>query len=627
VSGFVGIIDPTGAPIDRALLHRMTDFLAYRGPDAQAVEVEGVAGLGHAMLRTTREAEHERQPATLDGKVWIIADARIDARDRLARELAARGPAVRPAATDAELILRAYHAWGEDCVGHLLGDFAFAVWDAQRRRLFGARDHFGVKLFYYAHLGRCLLVSNTLDCLRLHPAVSDTLNDQAVGDFLLFRANRDPATTTFADVQRLPPAHTLSYAVDGPLRVRRYWTLSVGDETHYARATDYVERFGELLDNAVADRLRTDRIGVFMSGGLDSTAVAATARRLLLKEARPFDLHAHTAVYEALIPDQERPYAAAAADALGIPISYLTTDAYGLYERWEEAELRRPEPVGDSLLAIQVDLMKRVAARSRVALTGWDGDALLRERPAWYFRSLLAHRRFGRLAADVARYVVSQGTLSGIGLRTGLKRWLSGKNQGAQNGAPAVPRWLNPSFAERLDLRARWAHLTAEPPAHPRRPYAMRVLTLPQWVNLFECYDPGVTSCPVEVRHPLLDLRVVDYLLSIPPVPWCIDKTLLRAATRDALPDIVRCRPKSPLAGDPVMELLRQGHPPWAKSLAPVGELAQYVAWDAFLEAAEDETAKGWYVNMSPLSLNHWLLHHPNLVRQRGGHHDGHVAG
>jgi asparagine synthase (glutamine-hydrolysing) len=605
----------------------MTDFLAYRGPDAQAVQVEGVAGLGHAMLRTTREAEHERQPATLDGTVWIIADARIDARDRLERELAARGPAVPPAATDAELILRAYHAWGEDCVGHLLGDFAFAVWDAPSRRLFGARDHFGVKLFYYASLGRCLLVSNTLDCLRLHPAVSDTLNDQAVGDFLLFRANRDPATTTFADVQRLPPAHTLSYAVEGPLRVRRYWTLSVGSEIRYARASDYVERFGELLDNAVADRLRTDRVGFLMSGGLDSTAVASTARRLLLKEARRFDLHAYTVVYEALIPDQERHYAAVAADALRIPISFLTADAYGLYARWGEPDLRRPEPVDVPLLAIHVDQMKRVAARSRVALTGWDGDALLRERPAWYFRSLLAHRRFGRLVADLGRYVVSQGTLSGIGLRTGLKRWLSRKDPRAQNGAPAIPRWLNPSFAERLDLRARWAHMAAEPPAHPRRPYAVRALTLPQWVDLFESYDPGVTSCPVEVRHPLLDLRVVDYALSIPPVPWCMDKTLLRAATRDVLPDSVRCRPKSPLAGDPVMELLQQGHPPWDKSVAPVGELAHYVLWNAFLEAAGGEATKGCDVTMSPLSLNQWLLHHPNLVRQRGGHHDGHTSG
>jgi asparagine synthase (glutamine-hydrolysing) len=627
VSGFVGIVDPTGAPIDRSLLHRMTDFLAYRGPDAQAVEVEGVAGLGHAMLRTTREAEHERQPATLDGKVWIVADARIDARDRLERELAARGPAARPATADAELILRAYHAWGEDCVEHLLGDFAFAVWDPRRRRLFGARDHFGVKLFYYAHLGRCLVVSNTLDCLRLHPAVSDALNDQAVADFLLFGANRDPATTTFADVQRLPPAHTLSYAVDGPLRVRRYWTLSVGGETRYARASDYVERFGELLDNAVADRLRTDRIGVLMSGGLDSTAVAATARRLLLQEARRFDLHAYTAVSEALIPDQERRYAAAAADALGIPISYLTTDAYGLYARWGEPELRRPEPVDVPLLAIHVDQMKRVAARGRVALTGWDGDALLRERPAWYFRALLAHRRFGRLAADVGRYVVSQGALPRTGLRTGLKRWLSGKDPQAENGAPAFPRWLNPSFAERLDLRARWAHMAAEPPAHPRRPYAMRVLTALPWVELFESYDPGMTSCPVEVRHPLLDLRVVDYALSIPPVPWCIDKTLLRAATRDVLPDSVRCRPKSPLAGDPVMELLRRGHPPWVNSLAPVGELAQYVDWDAFLEAAGGEVTKGLCVNMSPWSLNHWLLHCRNLIRQRGGHHDGHTCG
>src|SRR2546425_1936863 len=307
MSGIVGIVDFAGAPVDPSLLRKMTEFMAYRGPDAQEVRAQGPVGLGHAVLRTTSNPAPERQPCTLDGRVWITADARVDNRQELVRRLVACGRVEPGAAGDARLILHAYHVWGEDCVEHLLGDFAFAVWDGRERRLFCARDHFGVKLFYYAHLGNCVVFSNTLECVRLHPAVSDGLNERAIGDFLLFGANQEPATTTFADIQRLPPAHTLS-CVEGALRVRRYWTLSIGRENRYARAGEHVERFGELLRKAVADRLRTERIGVLMSGGLDSTTVAATARELLSKEAGPFDLRAYTAVYETLIPDQERRY-------------------------------------------------------------------------------------------------------------------------------------------------------------------------------------------------------------------------------------------------------------------------------------------------------------------------------
>ena len=127
----------------------------------------------------------------------------------------ARGWPCHGPATDVELILRAYHAWGENCVEHLLGDFAFGIWDSARQHLFCARDHMGVKPFYYAHIGQLVVFSNTLDCVRLHPAVSDKLNDLAIADFLILEVNQDPATTSFADIQRLAPAHRATWSNAG----------------------------------------------------------------------------------------------------------------------------------------------------------------------------------------------------------------------------------------------------------------------------------------------------------------------------------------------------------------------------------------------------------------------------
>src|SRR5260370_2251119 len=249
MSGIVGIINLDGAPVDAELLRRMTDSMTFRGPDAQEVWVDGNVGLGHTMLRTTWEAETEKQPLSLDGRVWLTADARIDGRAELISELEIKlGTKLRiperskpngscsETPNDAELILHAYHAWGEDCVKHLIGDFAFAIWDGRKRRLLCVRDQFGVKPFYYARVANCFVFSNTLNCVRLHPAVSTTLNGFAIGDFLLWGENQEPATTAFADIARLPGANVLAISASDH-GVRRDWSAPTDFQSQYTSST------------------------------------------------------------------------------------------------------------------------------------------------------------------------------------------------------------------------------------------------------------------------------------------------------------------------------------------------------------------------------------------------------
>lgn len=603
MSGIVGIINLDGAPVDQQLLRQMTEFMSYRGPDAQDIWIDGHVGFGHTMLRTTFESEREIQPCSLDGQVWITADARVDDRAGLIQKLGAKGRGDLNTATDVELILHAYHVWGEDCVKYLLGDFAFSIWDGRQQRLFCARDHLGVKMFYYAHVGSCLVFSNTLNCIRRHPAVSDELNDLAIGDFLLFGFNQEMNTTTFADIQRMPPAHYLTWS-EGALRLNRYWSLSIERHIRYKRGSDYVDHFKELLRTAVDDRLRTNRVGVFMSGGLDSTALAATAHELLSKRSVPFDLRAFTIVYDRLISDEERYYSGLVAEAAGIPIHYLVADDYTLYERANQPELRWPEPLDEPVLALSVDLFKQVAAHSRVALTGLDGDAVLSESPKSYFGALLKGRRFGRLVSDMGRYVLSQGQLPPIGVRTRLKRLLGMRPR----QEPVYPTWLNRAFTTRLDLRARWEQMNEQPlSGHPIRPHAYRILTSPSWPSRFEGYDPGGTLFPVEARHPLVDLRLVNYLLSVPPVPWCVNKELLRVAMHGVLPASVRLRPKASVAGYPYLELLRQPDAQWVDNFDATPELTKYVDRDAVPQVAGEEDPNETWMNLHPLSLNFWL--------------------
>ena len=340
-------------------------------------------------------------------------------------------------ASDAQLILHAYHAWADECVEHLLGDFAFAIWDARARRLFCARDHFGVKPFYYAQIRDGFIFSNTLDCVRLHPDVGEALNAQAIGDFLLFGYNAEPATTTFTDVQRLAPAHRLTYEA-GATRKSRYWTLPADGRIRYRRAEDYVEHFQEVLRVAVSDRLRANHAGVWMSGGLDSTSITATSRQVLSERATPFDLRAHTFVYDTLIPDEEREYARLAADALGVQVDFFAADSHSPFDGWDRADFPAPEPTDDLFLVMRMQQLQRPR---RTAGCCCVAKAVTRSCGVRTSSISLPRMQPLELLADVTRSLVLHRRRPGVGIRARIEKWL-----GRGSHASAVSRMAEPGF-------------------------------------------------------------------------------------------------------------------------------------------------------------------------------------
>ena len=604
MSGIVGILNLDGRPVDRDLLLRMCASLSYRGPDAQEIWSDGPIGFGHAMLQTAGESPGDRQPSSLDGHVWITADARVDGRSDLIRELQGKGRDAARSATDAELILHAYHAWGELCVQHLLGDFAFAIWDGLSRRLICVRDHFGVKPFYYAPDRGCLVFSNTLNCLGLHPAVSGELNDLAIGDFLLFDFNQDPATTTFADIQRLPPAHILEWS-DGTLRIRRYWTLPVEPPLECKRPSECIEQFRELLDAAVADRLRCDRVGIFMSGGLDSASVAASLCGVVSKRGTPCDVRAFTQVFDKLIPHAERHYSRLVADTLRIPIHYQVIDGILLYQGYNHGEPPTPEPSHYPLAASDTNQLREASGYGRVALTGYGGDPGFSSLISSYVRKHLKSRQFRQVVADLARYARSEGRLSRLYIRTRLRRWFGRNLQGS------FPTWLNEDFRNRFDLQGRWEQAHNSPkPVRPVRPEAYDAITANLWPYLFEWYDTAATSLPLEVYHPFFDLRLLRFLLRLPALPWCSDKELIRAAMRGILPDSVRLRPKSPLPAEPLVKLLQRPEANWVDKFESAEGLSRYIVRSRVPAVAGEKDSWRAWINLRPLSLNFWLHGH-----------------
>lgn len=602
MSGFIALLNGDGSPCDVAGLRHLANYLAFRGPDAQQLRAEGPVGLAHAVLRTTPESEGERQPLTLDGRVWIVADGRVDGRKELISALlrgAGSDQSISAEAPDVELILRAYLVWGESCLERLLGDFAFVIWDAERRELFAARDHFGVKPLFYATANNALLISNTLDCLREYPAISSRLDDLAIADFLLFDLIEEPGATAFADIRRVPPGHLLTSAA-GKVSIRRYWQLSVSEPLRYRRKSDYIERFCELLDLAVADRLRSESAGVLMSGGLDSTTVAASAKRLLIQRGNPNGLRAYTEVLDQLILHEERRYATLAAKFLQVPIEFHVSDDARIFQL---AERHVPEPEHMACPDKTASQLRQISACNRVVLTGFGADPALSSLLSVHFRSLLMKGQLGRAMADAVHYLSAEGRFSRLYLRIRLRHWFPSKTD-----RPWWPEWLNPDLDKRLMLRDRWAERTRDAlPVGAVRPIAQKQMAAALWPRLFEGFDSGTTRVPVEVSYPFFDLRLVNFLLALSAVPWCTDKELLRLAARGVLPDQVRLRRKSPLHADPVIALLQRPDSAWVDRFEPTAELERYVIRRRVPAVFKKTDSWGAWINLRPLSLNFWL--------------------
>jgi asparagine synthase (glutamine-hydrolysing) len=481
----------------------------------------------------------------------LKANARIDDR-------------AKESATDEELILDAYETWGEDCVKHLIGDFAFAISDGDK--LFCARDHFGVKPFFYTHAGGDFKFSSTLNDLR---GISNTLNEIAVGDYLLFGVNQDNSTTIFKDIQRLPPGHTLT-VTNNAIKIRRYWAPSLPAEVRYRDSESYVERFSELFSHAVKDRLRTDRVAISMSGGLDSTSLAAIA-------SEHAEVAGFTVVYDTLIPDEERHYSDLAAKHLRFPVTHLNADRYGLFD----GTMDQAEPFLLSVLTGQFnDLLRLCAEFSPVALTGYDGDALMHEPRQ--------------------------------SIRTRIRRMLR------KADLDPMPEWIDEEFARRTNLRERWEQFWSTR-NEGKRPAAKRALNSKIWTSLFEGYDRGATKLNLDVGHPFLDIRLVEYLLAIPAKPWCVNKHILRRAMSDKLPAAVVNRPKTGLMGDPALQLVQRASVRWLDSFEVSPQLRAFVNLNRRRPVAEEKTSDALWASLRVFALNYWLTNSQSKMETMHG--------
>lgn len=572
MSGYAGVIRFEGGVIDRELFGSLAESLRFRGPDRQGSWIGEQAAFAHSLLATTPEAQRETQPLERGGVVFA-GDLRIDGREATN-------------ATDPELVLDAYERWGDALCEHLIGDFSFVLWDERRRRLLCARDRFARRPLYYARHEGALLVTNNLPTLLAIPALAAELDERAVADFLLFGRNLHAERTTYARISRVPAAH-LMIATQHGTELRRYWSLPQSDEPRRLRPEAVYEEFRGLFSRAVADRARSERIVVALSGGLDSNAVASTLTR-----QRTHGVSAITTVWNELFHDEEGRYAELAAKAYGIPIEFHVADRCEPFERWDDPRVRGLEPTDEPCSAPFFDFIRRIAATSRVVLTGEGGDPVLYASHDYFFR-LLKRVRWIRFMTEAAGYALTRRRRPPLCVRSQLRLALGGTPP-----MPDYPTWIDPDLDQRLGLRERWReiYVPSGPPRHPFRNEAWRILDSASWSRTFEAADAGATGHPVEWLSPYLDTRLVEFLFTIPPMPHFANKDLVREALRGWLPEEIRQRPKTHLPTDPAAVGFAATSAKWASAVADAPHsLGRYVSGRILCESITRGSSTGQY--------------------------------
>ena len=276
--GIAGIVETDGAPVNGGVLERMISMLRHRGPDGSGVKLLGQAGLAHARLSIIDLSGGAQPMSNEDGSIWVTFNGEIYNYVELRADLENRGHVFRTK-SDTEVIVHAYEEYGEACLDSFNGQFAFAIWDGRDRSLFLARDRFGKKPIYYCHRSHFFVFASEIKALLAHPEVDRNLDLHGLDQILTFWCTVPPRTV-FAGVSELAPGHFLRLR-GGAVTATRYWQPSYEETDGERSERDYAEELRALLVDAVRLRmLRSDvPVGAYLSGGIDSTVIAALVTR------------------------------------------------------------------------------------------------------------------------------------------------------------------------------------------------------------------------------------------------------------------------------------------------------------------------------------------------------------
>ncbi|MBX3015905.1 MAG: hypothetical protein KF832_30575 [Caldilineaceae bacterium] len=533
----------------------MSTRLAAHGPDGANSWQQGHIGLAQRQMIITPEDQYERQPLpSIDGQLVLVSDGRLDNRAELADHLRLDAAEVNTL-PDSALILRAYERWGTDAPRQLMGDYAFALWDERQQHLFLARSPLGNRPLYYCQTPHQFAFATMLGGLFALPWVPRTL---AIETFL----DAGPHDTFYAGLKKLPPGSWLRVSQRG-VEERVFWQLDLERRLHYAHDEEYVEAFDELFTRAVQNRLRSlYPIGISLSGGLDSSAVAATAARLLAAQGKT--LAAFTEVprvgFDAPLPSgkyaDETPLVQAIAERYpNLQLKLVRTTGQDLFADLDALFAAQHAPFPNVSNRVWIEAIHAQAQEQgvRVLLNGaggnlsvsWVGASRLPEllqqgawREAW--STARSHAPNERAAG---RTLVHEGVLPLLPSR--LQAMVANVRHAGLRALFAVPSMATPLRPELLQARHRQQWLAQQFPMASRK-RRLRNDAI-QWIAGSDYDAANEARFGLSRRDPTCDQRLVEFCFAVPEAQWRRGRetrSLIRRAMAGRLPEAVLHNPK-----------------------------------------------------------------------------------
>lgn len=542
-------------PIDPALIKRMNDTLIHRGPDAEGIWTNGPIGLSQRRLAIVDLSPTGEQPmCNEDGTVWITYNGEIYNHPQLRPELEARGHHYR-GTSDTETILHLYEEYGRDCVKHLRGMFALALWDARTQTLLLARDRFGKKPLLYAETADGLVFASELKALLQDETVSRDLDETALHHYLSFGFIPAPQSA-FRQIRKLPPAHTLTWQA-GNVTIERYWSLPFGPKQQISEA-EAAEQTLALLRDAVRVRLMSDvPLGAFLSGGIDSSAVVALMAEAMSEPVKTFSIGFDDQSFD------ETPFARQVAQTFATDHHEfrVNPDAVGVLP---ELVWGYGEPFADSSALPSYYVAKMTRQHVTVALNGDGGDELFAGYERYVAEGLSS--RYGALPGWLRRGVLTplaQALPEPAGRKNPVRRV---KNFVLAQNAPPEQRYLRwltlidngtkqrlytPAFAERMATVNSLTRLQLPPDGAVAAAGLDRLLQtdmaayLPD--DLLVKVDITTMLHSLEGRSPFLDHHLAEFAARLPvefKLRGRTGKYILRRALASILPSAILHRDK-----------------------------------------------------------------------------------
>lgn len=525
-------------------LKRMTDVIVHRGPDDSGFWTDRGVGLGFRRLSIIDLAEGHQPLCNEDEQVWIVFNGEIYNYKELRKLLVDRGHQFRTN-SDTEVIVHLYEEYGEDCVKMLRGMFGFVIWDRRTRTLFGARDHFGIKPFYYVHNQQQFVFASEIKSILEAEGVKRSVQTDSLLNYLTFQYVPEPATM-FEGIRKLPPGHTVTVKPDGSMAIQRYWDPML--EPVNRPFEDYVEEIREKLKDSVIHHMVSDvERGCFLSSGIDSTAIATHMR--MFEPIRTFSVGFEGANNETVIAKET-------AAALGTEHYAKIITQKDFFDSVPKAIWHQDEPVADPSAIALYHVAQLAREHVTVVLSGEGADELF----GGYriYREPQSLRPLSWLPLPLMRAL--------NGFAKGLPAGLPGRNYLLRGTTPLEERFLGNAKIFTEDMKAEVVRMTRSQLQAYKNPVRiaaeyydktkhldpvsrMQYIDMNLWMpgDILMKADKMTMAHSLELRVPFLDKELYELTRRI-PVQYRLaegtTKYIFRKAMEGIIPDFILNRPK-----------------------------------------------------------------------------------